>query len=120
VNQKRSERDRLQSLALSCYDQRMKREDAMRILKKHRKALQSRSVRRAALFGSTARGEAGPRSDVDILIELEPDLLLDAFTYAGIKQEIADLFDGPVDVVNRAGLKPHLRSAVIDGAIYAF
>lgn len=98
----------------------MKRQDAIGILKKHRKALQSRGVRHAALFGSTARGEAGPRSDIDILIELDPELPLDAFTYAGIKLDIADLFDGPVDVVNRAGLKPHLRSAVIDSAIYAF
>jgi predicted nucleotidyltransferase len=98
----------------------MKREEAIKILRKHRKTLQSRGVRRAALFGSTARGESGPRSDVDILVELDPDLSLDAFTYAGIKQEIADLFHGPVDVVNRAGLKPHLRSAVIDDAIYAF
>ena len=98
----------------------MNRQRAITILKKHRKALQSRGVRHAALFGSTARGEAGPRSDIDILIELDPELPLDAFTYAGIKRHIAELFDGPVDVVNRAGLKPHLRGAVINDAIYAF
>jgi predicted nucleotidyltransferase len=42
------------------------------------------------------------------------------FNYAGLKAYIAGLFDGPVDVVNREGLKPYLRPAVITDAIYAF
>ena len=42
------------------------------------------------------------------------------FNYAGLKAYIAGLFDGPVDVVNREGLKAYIRPAVITDAIYAF
>jgi predicted nucleotidyltransferase len=98
----------------------MNRDQAIAVLRQNRAALQARGVRHAALFGSAARGEAGPRSDLDVLIELEPDIEIDAFAYAGLKRFIADLFKGPVDVVNRAGLKAHLKRPVADDAIYAF
>ena len=77
-------------------------------------------MRHAALFGSVARGDAGPLSDLDILIELAPDAELDAFAYAGLMRYIAGLFSGPVDVVNRDALKPHTRRPAASDAIYAF
>jgi predicted nucleotidyltransferase len=60
----------------------MNRQEAIDILVAHRDALRARGVRHAALFGSVARGEGRPDSDVDILIELEPDAEFDAFEYA--------------------------------------
>lgn len=98
----------------------MTRHDAIAVLRQHADALRARGVRHAALFGSVARGEAGPLSDLDILIELAPDAKLDAFAYAGLKRYIADLFSGPVDVVNRDALKPYLRRPAASDAIYAF
>jgi len=98
----------------------MRREAALEILKKHREDLESRGVRHAALFGSLARGEAGPKSDVDILIELDPAAPIDMFAYVGLKQYIAEMFDGPVDVIDREALKPRLRGSVDNDAIYAF
>ena len=59
-------------------------------------------------------------SDLDILIELDPALKIDAFEYAGLKMYIEELFIGPVDGVNRDALKPHLRSSITADAIYAF
>jgi predicted nucleotidyltransferase len=67
-----------------------------------------------------ARDEADASSDLDILVELAPDSDLDAFAYAGLKRYIAGLFPGPVDVVNRDALKPHLRRPALSDAIYAF
>jgi uncharacterized protein len=98
----------------------MKSEDAIAILRQNAEALRARGVSHAALFGSVARGDAGPDSDVDILIELAPDAALDVFKYAGLKQYIAGLFPGPVDVVDRDALKPMLRSPVTKETIYAF
>jgi uncharacterized protein len=98
----------------------MNRQDAIATLVRHRDALRERGVRHAALFGSVARGETRPESDLDILIELEPDVDIDAFEYAGLKTYIEGLFAGRVDVVNRAALKPHLRPSVGADAIYAF
>jgi uncharacterized protein len=98
----------------------MKKREAIKILVQNKKALRARGITHAALFGSVARGEAGTRSDLDILIELNPELSLDIFAYAGLKRYVAELFDGPVDVVNKAALKPHLREPVTADAIYAF
>jgi predicted nucleotidyltransferase len=98
----------------------MRTQDAIAILQEHADALRARGVRHAALFGSTARGETGPESDVDIIIELDPDAPIDVFSYVGLKTFIAELFDGPVDVVHRDALKPRLRDAATADAIYAF
>ena len=74
----------------------------------------------ATLFGSVARGEAGPQSDVDIMIEFAPDASLDIFAYVELKDFIAKLFPGPVDVVNKDALKPYVRASAITDTVYAF
>jgi predicted nucleotidyltransferase len=75
----------------------MNTEDVLSILRHNRAALRARAARRAALFGSVARGENRPGSDIDIMIEIEPAADIGVFEYAGIKQYIASLFDGPVE-----------------------
>lgn len=72
------------------------------------------------MFGSVARGDSRPDSDLDIMVEIDPVAHLTVFEYAGLKQYIAGLFEGPVDVVNRDGLKPYVRPAATADAIYAF
>ncbi len=98
----------------------MNKQDAIDVLVSHQAELRARGVHHAALFGSVARGEAGPRSDLDILIELAPDTSLDIFAYVELKNFIAGLFPGPVDVVNKDALKPYLRQPATGDSIYAF
>ena len=98
----------------------MNKRAAIRVLRRHEADLRARGIVHAALFGSVARGEAGPKSDLDVLIELDPNLSLDIFAYAGLKRYVAELFGGPVDVVNKAALKPYLRQPVSADAVYAF
>jgi uncharacterized protein len=98
----------------------MDRQSVLAILKKHQAELERQGVRHAALFGSVARGEAKPDSDIDIMVDLDPDARLGVYEYVGIKDYIAELFDQPVDVVNREGLKPYVRPAVLTDAVYAF
>jgi predicted nucleotidyltransferase len=54
------------------------------------------------------------------MIEIDPAAHVTLFDYVGLKEYIASLFDGPVDVVNREGLKPYARPAATADAIYAF
>lgn len=82
--------------------------------------LESHGIRHAALFGSVARDEADARSDVDVLIEIDPGLRLDVFTYVGLERTVGALFDGPVDVVDRETIKPMIRDDVVRDSIYAF
>jgi predicted nucleotidyltransferase len=94
--------------------------EALETLRRSETALRARGVRRAALFGSVARGENRPGSDIDIMLEIDPEAHITVFDYVGLKEYIAGLFDSPVDVVSHDGLKPYLRPTAMADAIYAF
>ncbi len=93
---------------------------AIETLRRSAQALRDRGVTHAALFGSVARGDNRSNSDIDIMIEIDPDARMTVFEYVDLKDYIAALFDEPVDVVNREGLKPYVRPAATADAIYAF
>jgi uncharacterized protein len=93
---------------------------ALDLLRCNEGALRARSVRHAALFGSVARGDDRPGSDIDIFLEFDPTTRVTVFDYVGLKEYIASLFDQPVDVIDRDALKPHLREPAAQDAIYAF
>jgi len=98
----------------------MNRADIIILLQAHEAALKARGVAHAALFGSVARNEQHRDSDIDIMIELDPDSRVTMFDYVDIKEYIASLFQQPVDVVNRDGLRPFVRPGATADAIYAF
>jgi predicted nucleotidyltransferase len=68
-------------------------------------------ARNVRLFGSVARGEDRPGSDVDLLVDMEPDRsLLDV---VGLGQDLEELLDRRVDVLTAASLHPRIRARVI-------
>jgi predicted nucleotidyltransferase len=90
------------------------------ILRHNEMALRERGVCHAALFGSVARGDNRPDSDIDILVEFDPTAHVTVFDYIGVKDFIAALFEEPVDVIDREALKPYLRRPSEQDAVYAF
>jgi predicted nucleotidyltransferase len=98
----------------------MNRAEALETLRRSEPALRSRGVRHAALFGSVARGNSRADSDIDIMVEIDPDVRMTVFDYVDLKEYIAGLFEGPVDVVNRDALKSYVRPAATADAVYAF
>lgn len=67
------------------------------------------------IFGSMARNEATPHSDLDVLIKLgQGRSLLDV---VALKQELEDLLGRRVDVVTEAALSPHIREQVLREAV---
>ena len=98
----------------------MKREDVLQTLKQAEAALRAEGVTHAALFGSVARGDERPDSDIDIMVEIDPAARVSLIGYVGIVQMIEELFPVRVDVASREGLKPLARPNIERDAIYAF
>lgn len=98
----------------------MKRDEIIGKLKEREADLRAQGVAHAALFGSVARGDDRPDSDIDILVDLDPAIVVTIFDYVGVKDFIAEMFDRPVDVVSGESLKPCLRPRATADAIYAF
>jgi hypothetical protein len=92
----------------------------LRTLRDHEDDLQRRGVRHAAVFGSVARGDARDASDIDVLVDLDPDRPMGIFEYTRLKLYVGELLDGAGDVVNRKTLKPLLRDAIVREAVDAF
>ncbi len=85
-----------------------KRDEILRIAAKYG----ARSVR---VFGSVARGEAGPASDVDFLVELEEGRSL--FDLGGLWRDLEDLLGHKVQVVGPEGLHWYIRDRVLNEAV---
>jgi predicted nucleotidyltransferase len=98
----------------------MKRDAIIETLKKREADLRAHGVVHAALFGSVARDEQNAESDIDILVDLDPAIVVTIFDYAGVKDYVASLFPGSVDVIDREALKPRVRPRTAADAIYAF
>lgn len=81
------------------------REDILRVLAREKASLQRRyPVRRLALFGSYARGEPQPESDVDLLVEVDPSIGLRFVTLA---EDLEGLLGLPVDLVSQGAVRPN-------------
>jgi predicted nucleotidyltransferase len=70
-----------------------------------------RGAKNVRVFGSVARNEARTDSDVDLLVDLDPDRSL--LDLGGLAMDLSLLLDRPVDVVTEAGLRGRIRSRVL-------
>lgn len=78
-------------------------------------------IRELALFGSVLRKDFRADSDVDVLVEFEPEAQIGLMALGKMQRELAVLFGRSVDLVPKAGLKPIIRDSVLASAqvIYA-
>ena len=85
-----------------------KRDDILRIAAKH-------GAYNVRIFGSLARGESGPESDVDVLVDMETGRSL--FDLGGLLSELEELLGCRVDVVTERGLRERIRDRVLREAV---
>jgi len=87
---------------------RDRREEILRIAASH-------GARNVRIFGSMARGEARPDSDLDVLVSLEAGRSV--LDLVAIKQDLEDLLGRAVDVVTEAAVSPYMRDQVLEEAV---
>lgn len=78
----------------------------------HEAELREAGVARLSLFGSTARGAAGPESDVDLLAGLDAAKELSLLDVVCLEVRLADLLGAKVDLILEGTLKPRIRQSV--------
>jgi uncharacterized protein len=98
----------------------MNRQAIIAKLQENEAELRAQGVAHAALFGSRARGDNRPDSDIDILVEIERDAPVDLWEYVAITQYLDDLFWSRVHVADLRHLKPHVRPTAEREAMHAF
>ena len=98
----------------------IERERVLSALRRHEAELRARGVRRLALFGSMARGDVGPKSDVDLLIEVDAASRFGLFALLDLKNDLAGLLGRPVDLAFPDAMRPRLRAAVLRDAVEVF
>jgi len=84
------------------------RDQILRLAERH-------GARNVRIFGSVARGEAHPGSDLDLLVDLEPGRSL--FDLGGLLTALQELLGRPVDVVTERGLRSRIRTRVLSEAV---
>lgn len=95
-------------------------EKVIAILRAHKSRLRAAGIRTLSLFGSVARGEARPDSDIDLAAEFDPAAKMDLIRLVGLEQELADLLGRDVQILPEPVEKPRLRASVERDRVRAF
>jgi len=94
--------------------------EVIRLLRSNRAELEKIGIRHAEIFGSVARGEDLPDSDVDILVDLDPAVVRDLFAYSRVQRTLQDLIGRRVDIARRGRTRPELDADLIRDAVHAY
>lgn len=98
----------------------MTRETVIQRLREHQEDLGAIGVRHAAVFGSVARGDDRFDSDIDIVVDVDPQTVRTIVAMGKIQMRLQALLGRPVDVAQRAHLRPQVAAEVDREAINAF
>ncbi|WP_245215069.1 nucleotidyltransferase family protein [Pararoseomonas indoligenes] len=83
----------------------------LRQLREQADDLRARGVASLSVFGSVARGDAHPGSDIDLLADLDPAARLSLIRLSSLRAELSELLGAPADLVERGTLRPGVRDA---------
>jgi predicted nucleotidyltransferase len=97
----------------------MTRQEAVEILSRNKARLTDFHVSAVYLFGSVVRGEAGPESDIDILVEFNQDSRVGLFELVRLRMFLSGILGCNVDMVTRDALHPLLKDEIMEELVRA-
>jgi uncharacterized protein len=97
----------------------MEAEEIRTILSQNRLRLSDYHVKALYLFGSVVRGEAGPESDLDILVEFEPTAHIGLFEFSRLQRMLSEILGRPVDLTTPDALHKALRDQILSEVVRA-
>lgn len=92
----------------------------LHILRQHEPELRGMGVRHAGVYGSVARREESATSDIDVLIETDPEKIRGILTYGGISEALQRWIGGDIDVKDKAWMKPDFLGRIMKDHVVAF
>ena len=98
----------------------MDREQVIAVLRGHEPELRAAGVLRLSLFGSTARGDDRPDSDIDLLAAFDNTRRISLLDVVGIEDRISRMLGRPVELAEEGTLKPRVQKNVEAEAVRAF
>jgi len=98
----------------------MTRREALRRLTRNRAKLREQGVHHISLFGSTSRDQATPQSDVDLLVEFDPEARVGLFDFVSLLDHLSDVMDTRIDLATPDALRAEMRAEILAEAIRAF
>lgn len=89
-------------------------------LRQHEPELRAAGLMHVRIFGSTARGENSPLSDVDLLVDLDPARSHTLVTLGSLQSRLAEILNTPVDLSAREWMREPVRSRALEESVLAF
>ena len=98
----------------------MDKVEALERLRAHEAEIRDMGITRLSLFGSTARGDAGAESDVDLAVALDYDRCATLLDFIGVQQRLAELLGRKVDLVSEPSRKLRFQAEIDRDRVHVF
>jgi len=98
----------------------MTREEIIVAIRKNAEAIRAEGVTKLAIFGSRARGDNRADSDIDVLIEVEPDISFSILDLIGVEHIIQDATGLPTQATMRRSMPPRFGQRIADDILEVF
>jgi uncharacterized protein len=98
----------------------MTREEIIATIRNNAAALKAEGVTKLAIFGSRVRGDNRPDSDIDVLVEVEPDASFSLLNLIGVQHIIGDATGLPAQATMRRSIPPRFAERIADDIVQVF
>jgi uncharacterized protein len=95
----------------------MTRDEIITRIRKHADAIRAEGATSLYLFGSAAREDMGPASDIDVFVDYDPESRFSLLNLSGIRLIVMDELSREVDITTRSSLRPPLREKILKDAV---